>query len=145
MLYAGFAPRMLRTLMTAISHRKFVVAARARRVVTVEHVAYVVLAVLAVVMHLFALGGRSLHHDETIHAFYSWTLYQGQGYLHDPLTHGPFLYYWTAFQYMLFGDSEFTARLAAAWFGIALTLLPWLLRSELGKGTALLTAVYLLI
>ena len=131
--------------MTAISHRKIVVASRGRRVVTVEHVAYVVLALLAVVMHLFALGGRSLHHDETIHAFYSWTLYQGQGYLHDPLTHGPFLYYWTAFQYMLFGDSEFTARLAAAWFGIALTLLPWLLRSELGKGTALITAVYLLI
>lgn len=126
-------------------HRKFIAATGARRVFTVEHLAYLGLAALSVLLHLWALGGRSLHHDETIHAFYSWTIYEGQGYLHDPLTHGPFLYYWTALQYMLFGDSEFTARLSAALFGITLTLLPWLLRSEVGKGTALLTTTYLLI
>jgi uncharacterized protein (TIGR03663 family) len=130
--------------MTAIPQRPLALARPQRRVLTVEHLAYLGLGALAVLLHLLALGGRALHHDETIHAFYSWTLYKGQGYLHDPLTHGPFLYYWTAVQYMLFGDTEFTARLAAAWFGIVLTLLPWLLRSELGKGTALLTAVYLL-
>jgi predicted membrane-bound mannosyltransferase len=130
--------------MVATPQRK-VVAVSTRRVFTVEHLAYIALAALAVFVHLWVLGGRALHHDETIHAFYSWTLYKGQGYLHDPLTHGPFLYYWTAFQYMLFGDSEFTARLGAALFGIALTLLPWLLRSDVGKGTALLTATYLLI
>jgi predicted membrane-bound mannosyltransferase len=130
--------------MTAIPQRPLALARPRRRVLTVEHLAYLGLGALAVLLHLLALGGRALHHDETIHAYYSWLLYQGQGYLHDPLTHGPFLYYWTAMQYMLFGDTEFTARLAAAWFGIVLTLLPWLLRSELGKGTALLTAVYLL-
>ncbi|MBA3469613.1 MAG: TIGR03663 family protein [Herpetosiphonaceae bacterium] len=130
--------------MVATPQRK-VVAVSPRRVFTVEHLAYVALAALSVFVHMWALDGRALHHDETIHAFYSWTLYNGQGYLHDPLTHGPFLYYWTALQYMLFGDSEFTARLGAALFGIALTLLPWLMRSDLGKGTALLTATYLLI
>ena len=116
-----------------------------QRLFTVEHAAYVGLALLSVLLHMLFLGDRALHHDETIHAYYSWRIYAGEGYIHDPLTHGPFLYYWTAFQYMLFGDSEFTARLSAALFGIILSLSPWLLRSEMGRGAALLAAAYLVI
>lgn len=116
-----------------------------RRTLTWEHLAYIALACISVFLHLYMLGSRALHHDETIHAFYSWLIYDGKGYLHDPLTHGPFLYYWTAVQYFLFGDSEFTARLAAAIFGVAITLLPWFFRRELGRGTALAIAVYLTI
>nr|WP_275580531.1 flippase activity-associated protein Agl23 [Herpetosiphon giganteus] len=131
--------------MIATSSRQVAVPRTQRRRFTVEHLAYIGLGLLSVLMHLWALGGRSLHHDETIHAYYSWLLYRGDGYLHDPLTHGPFLYYWTALQYFLFGDNEFTARLAAATFGIALTLTPWLLRKNIGRGTALMMAGYLLI
>lgn len=114
-------------------------------VVTVEQLIYVGLAVLALISHLYLLGDRALHHDETHHANYSWIIYQGRGYQHDPLLHGPFLYYLTAVGYFLFGDSDFTARLSAATFGIALTLLPWFLRRDLGRGTALLASSYLLI
>ena len=106
---------------------------------------YVGLAVLALISHLYLLGDRALHHDETLHGNYSWIIYQGRGYQHDPLLHGPFLYYLTAFYYFLFGDSNFTARLSAATFGVTLTLLPWLLRRDLGRGTALLASIYLLI
>jgi uncharacterized protein (TIGR03663 family) len=116
-----------------------------QRSITVEHLCYLLLGVLAAISHLYALDMRALHHDETLHAAYSWRIYQGQGYVHDPLLHGPFLYYITALQYFLFGDSDWTARLSAALFGIAATMLPALLRRELGRGAALLACGYLLI
>lgn len=113
--------------------------------ITLEQLCYVALGVLAVISRLYLLGDRALHHDETLHAAYSWRIYQGQGYLHDPLLHGPFLYYWTALQYLLFGDSDFTARLSGAMFSIALVLLPWFLRPHIGRGAALLASAYMLL
>src|SRR5918997_767221 len=115
-----------------------------RRVFTVEHGLYLVVGVLALFTHLFLLGDRALHHDETLHAQYSWRIYTGQGYTHDPLLHGPFLYYWTALVYFLFGDSDTTARLSAALFGMTAVLLPVLLRREIGRSGALLASAYLL-
>lgn len=116
-----------------------------RQGVTLEHLLYLAIGVLAVLSHLYLLGERALHHDETLHAAYSWRIYQGQGYTHDPLLHGPFLYYITALHYLILGDSDFTARLSVALFGIGLTLLPMLLRRELGRGAALLASGYLLL
>ncbi len=117
----------------------------ARRVITLEQGLYLLLGLLAALLHLYALGSRALHHDETLHAQYSWRLYNGEAYQHDPLLHGPFLYYITAAGYMLFGANDATARITVALFGIALTLLPVLLRRELGRGGALLATAYLLI
>ena len=116
-----------------------------RRVWTLEQALYLLLALLSLFLHLYILGDRALHHDETLHAEYSWRIYVGQGYTHDPLLHGPFLYYWTAFVYFLFGDSDATARLSAALFGTVAVLLPALLRRELGRGAALLASAYLLV
>ncbi len=115
------------------------------RSLTVEQIAYLVLGLFALIAHLWALGDRSLHHDETLHAAYSWYLLVGRGYIHDPLLHGPLLYYLGALGYFLFGDSDFTARLMPALAGTALTLTPYLLRRELGRPAALIAAVYLLI
>jgi uncharacterized protein (TIGR03663 family) len=112
---------------------------------TVEQLAYVALGVIALIAHLWALGDRALHHDETLHASYSWFLFVGRGYIHDPLLHGPLLYYLGALGYFLFGDNDFTARLMPALAGTALTLTPYLVRRELGRPAALIAAVYLLI
>lgn len=112
---------------------------------TFEQGLYLLLGVLSLLAHLWALGDRALHHDETLHAAYSWNLFTGQGYIHDPLLHGPFLYHLGALQFFLFGDNDFTARLSAALFGVVLTLLPYLLRRELGRPAALLASIYLLI
>jgi 4-amino-4-deoxy-L-arabinose transferase-like glycosyltransferase len=112
---------------------------------TIEHIAYFSLFALALLAHLWGLGDRALHHDETLHAMYSWRLYMNEGFLHDPLLHGPFLYHIVALGYFLFGDSDFTARLTVAVFGSVLVVLPFLIRRELGRGAALLAAVYLLI
>lgn len=116
-----------------------------RRVVTVEHLIYLSILVVALILHLWGQGSRALHHDETHHAYFPWLLYTGKGYVHDPLLHGPFLYFINAFFYLLLGDSDFTSRLSAALFGTALTVLPWLLRRELGRLAALLASIYLLI
>ena len=116
-----------------------------RRFLTLEQSLYLLIAVLAVLTHFFLLGSRALHHDETLHAQYAWRLYRGEGYTHDPLMHGPFLYYFTALIYFLFGDSDTTARLGAAIFGTIAVLLPIFLRREMGRGGALLASAYLLI
>lgn len=131
---------MARTYPVARSTLRF-----APRLLTLEQTLYLLLAVLSLFLRLFLLGSRALHHDETLHAQYAWRLYRGEGYTHDPLLHGPFLYYFTALIYFFFGDSDTTARLGAAIFGMVAVLLPVLLRRELGRGGALLASAYLLI
>ena len=103
------------------------------------------LSALALLPRLYNLGGGALHHDETHHANYSWRLFQGLGFIHDPLLHGPFLYHIGALLFFLFGDNNATARLGPALFGSALVVLPYLIRRELGRSAALLAALYLLI
>jgi len=91
-------------------------------------------------MRLWDLGGRAVHHDESLHGYFSWQLLNGTGYVHDPLMHGPFLFHITAGSFFLFGDNEFTLRLAPAFFGAALILTPLLLRNRLGNVSSLVIA-----
>ncbi|MFH1487264.1 MAG: flippase activity-associated protein Agl23, partial [Chloroflexota bacterium] len=108
-----------------------------------EVAAYLALLVLSAAMHFWDLGSRAIHHDESLHALYSWHLFSGRGYQHDPMMHGPFEFHGTALVYFLFGDSDYTARVLPAIFGTALVGLPYLLRGHLGRGGALATAVLL--
>lgn len=112
---------------------------------TLEHGLYVLIFGLSIMLHLWGLGDRAMHHDETLHARISYSVFQGTGFVHDPLLHGPFLYFWTAFIYFLFGDSDGTARLAAAIFGSVLTVLPFLMRREMGRAAALAASALMLI
>src|SRR5215212_8532392 len=79
-----------------------------RRTLTLEHCAYLTLFALALMAHLYLLGDGALHHDETHHANFSWRLFQGLGFFHDPLLHGPFLYHINALFFFLFGDTNTT-------------------------------------
>ncbi len=108
-------------------------------------IAYIVILLLALATRLYALGDRAVSHDETTHAKYSWNLYTGRGFRHDPLMHGPLLFEATAFFYALFGVSDFTARLYTALVGVAAVLTPWLLRKWLGKHGALFASLMILI
>jgi len=110
-----------------------------------EIVAYVIIGVLALISRLWMLGARTMSHDESLHAVYSWNLFAGKGFEHSPMMHGPFLFHLNALIYFLFGDSDASARLGPALFGVALVLFPILLRPWIGKLGALSTSVLFLL
>ena len=87
---------------------------------------------------------RWISHDESLNAYYSYQLLQGNGYEHSPLLHGPFQFFGMAFTFLLAGGaSDYTARVLPAVFGGALVVLPAALRGRLGKSGALATAALL--
>ena len=108
-----------------------------------ELAAYGGILALAAAMRLWDLGSRAIHHDESLHAFYAWNLYSGNGFQHNPMMHGPFQMEATAAAFFLFGDSDFTARLLYALAGTALVALPFFFRSRLGRLGAVLVSVLL--
>ena len=107
-----------------------------------EVAAYLVLVLVAAVMRFWDLGSRAQHHDESLHAVYSYYLYAGRGYTHDPLMHGPFQFHAVALIYLLFGDSDFTSRILPALLGTAAVGMPYFFRGYLGRTGALCAAVF---
>src|SRR3954447_9873324 len=106
-----------------------------------ELLLWALLIAVALVLRLYDLGSRPFHHDESQDAYFSWVLRTGGGYAYNPLLHGPLRFYLTALMYVVFGDSDFTARLAPALMGAAMIPMCWGLRSLLGRGAALAAAV----
>jgi uncharacterized protein (TIGR03663 family) len=110
-----------------------------------EIVLYAIFFMIAVITRFYNLGARVMSHDESLHTLYSWNLYAGKGYVHDPLMHGPFLFHINALIYFLFSDNDFTARIAPALFGVILVILPYWFRSWLGRLGALAASAMILI
>ena len=104
---------------------------------------YLGLMAVAAAMRLWDLGLRAMHHDESLHAYYAWNLYGGNGYQHNPMMHGPFQMEATAAAFFIFGDSDFTARLLYAIAGTVLVGLPYFLRARLGNLGALFVSTML--
>lgn len=100
---------------------------------TKENLLFFILLFFTLVTRLWDLDARALHHDESLHALYSWYINLGIGYQHMPMMHGPFQFLANSFVFFLFGDSEFSARLMYALFGVVLVGMPWFLRRELGQ------------
>jgi uncharacterized protein (TIGR03663 family) len=115
--------------------------------ITLETALYALILVAALLSRFWDLGSRALHHDESLHAYFSWLLATGQNYTHDPLMHGPFLFHMNALVYALFGASDASSRFAPALFGVILVALPILLRGErhLGRWGALTASTLFLI
>ncbi len=103
------------------------------------------LALVALGLRLWELDGRAMHYDESLHVHYAWRLAVGEGYSHSPWMHGPFQVHMVAFIFKIFGDSDFTARLAYVFFGSALVAMPFFLRTYLGRTGAIVTAVLLVL
>lgn len=108
-----------------------------------EMVAYGALLIVGAVMRLWDLGFRAVHHDESLHSFYSWQLADGLGFRHDPLMHGPLQFELNAAIFFIFGDNDYTSRLLYAVAGTVLVALPFFFRERLGRAGALFTSVML--
>ncbi|HKG27360.1 MAG TPA: flippase activity-associated protein Agl23, partial [Thermomicrobiales bacterium] len=122
-------------------------ARSAGRGITVETALYGLFLVLAVLTRFWDLGSKALHHDESLHAYFSWLYATGENYRHDPLMHGPFLFHANALVYLLFGDSDASSRYMPALFGVIMVGLPYFLRGprHLGRWGALAASFLFLI
>jgi len=120
---------------------------------------------LGAILRFWGLGDRPLHHDESLHAYFSLQLMHNLAnwqscfnhtiscYTYDPLLHGPFQFHAIALMYKLsqmlgapdHGVNTTTARLAAAISGSVIVGLPYLLRDYLGRTTAFLACFLLAI
>lgn len=112
---------------------------------TNELALFVVIMLLAVVTRFYDLGTRVMSHDESLHTYFSWLLYRGQGYQHSPMMHGPFQFHVIALSYFLFGATDFTSRIPAVMFSIATVWMIWYWRRYLGKWGALIAGFLLVI
>jgi predicted membrane-bound mannosyltransferase/sugar lactone lactonase YvrE len=100
---------------------------------------------LAIATRFYMLEPRVMSHDESLHTYFSWLLYRGQGYQHSPMMHGPFQFHIIALTYFLFGVSDFTARIPAALFGVATVWMVWYWRNYLGKAGAIIAGLLMVI
>jgi predicted membrane-bound mannosyltransferase/sugar lactone lactonase YvrE len=110
---------------------------------TIEKLLIVLILAVTLLTRFYDLGARTMSHDEVNHVVPSYTL---ETYVYDPVTHGPFQFHAIAFSYFLFGDSDFSARIPAAVFGVAVvvfTLFAW--RRYLGRVGALIAGFLFMI
>ncbi len=118
---------------------------------------------LGAILRFWGLGDRPLHHDESMHAYFSLQLMHNienwascfnpasNCYRYDPLLHGPFQFHIIALVYKVAqllgapdnGVNNFTARFAAASLGTAIVGLPYFLRDRLGNLGAWLACLLL--
>ncbi len=115
------------------------------------------------VLRFWALGDKPLHHDESLHAYFSLQLMHNMEnwigcfsptascYHYDPLLHGPFQFHIIAFVYKIsqllgapdHGVNTTTVRIAAATLGTVIVGLPYFLRDYMGKWGAWLACFLL--
>ncbi len=120
---------------------------------------------LGALLRFWGLGDKPLHHDESLHAYYSlqllgnlehWTWCiqpppQNPNYAcytYNPLLHGPFQFHFIALVYWIAqhlgvydnGVNTTTVRILAATLGTAMVSLPYFLRDYMGKWGAWLAS-----
>jgi uncharacterized protein (TIGR03663 family) len=113
--------------------------------ITNEVVIFALVILATLVTRFFDLETRVMSHDESLHTYFSYLLYKGQGYQHTPMMHGPFQFHILALTYFLFGVSDFTARVPSVLFSIATVWMVWYWRRYLGRTGALIAAALMVI
>ena len=81
---------------------------------------FLLILLVTIVLRFYHLDLKLFHHDEAIHAWFSYRLLTEGTYSYDPMYHGPFLYYTAAGIFSLFGDSDLVGRILPALFGTLL-------------------------
>lgn len=108
---------------------------------------FILILISALLIRLWQLDLKLLHHDEAIHSWFSYELLTKGAWMYDPSYHGPFLYYATAGMFAAFGSSDLVARLLPCLFGTLLIPLVYCIyRLEyISKNQTLLVALFLAI
>ncbi len=109
-----------------------------------EVAAFFAILILAVFLRFYQLDVRPLHHDESVHAWFSYNLNLNT-YTYDPTYHGPFQFYIANAIFSIAGASDFTARLLPVFFGILLVGLAYPLRKQIGVAGYIILAFFLAI
>ena len=81
---------------------------------------FLLIVIIAFLVRFCQLDLKLFHHDEAIHAWFSFDLLTKGTWVYDPSYHGPFLYYVTAGMFSIFGASDIVGRLLPALFGFAI-------------------------
>ncbi|MGD0750819.1 MAG: flippase activity-associated protein Agl23 [Anaerolineales bacterium] len=110
-----------------------------------EMLIFSLIILLTAISRLYDLGARVFSHDENLHVYFSWLYSIGKGYQYSPLMHGPLQFHLLALTYILFGASDFTARLPHAIASILTIILLWKWRRYLGRFGTLVAAGLMLI
>ncbi len=111
----------------------------------VEKLLWAILLILTLLSRVIGLGDRAMSHDESLHTVYSWQLYDGRGYQHQPMMHGPLKFVLNAVVYFLMGVDDWTSRIQVALFGVALVWMAYFLRRWFGRAGAFVTGLMLAI
>ena len=113
--------------------------------ITNEIAIFAGIVLLAVITRFYDLESRVMSHDESLHTYFSWLLYRGQGYQHTPMMHGPLQFHMLALTYFIFGVSDLTARIPAVLFSIATVWMVWSWRDYLGRWGAIVAGLLLVV
>src|SRR5512135_1688696 len=112
----------------------------------IETVLVAIILILAVLSRFVNLGARVMSHDEVNHVVPAFSLYQGNGYAFDPITHGPLQFHMMALSYFLLGDSDFSSRAPDALISvITILFVLFAFRRYLGHKGALIAGFLFLI
>ena len=107
-----------------------------------ENILAIVILLVALISRFAMLDARVMSHDEVNHVVPSWDLFQGSGYRHDPVTHGPMQFHLVALSYFMLGDNDFSARVPAALFSTAaVAVVLFGFRRYLGRSGSLLAGL----
>lgn len=113
---------------------------------SLENLIITIIILLAVVSRFYNVDLRVMSHDEVNHVVPSYDLYEGRGYRHDPVTHGPLQFHMIALSYFLLGDSDFSSRVPAVLFSIATVAVVMLaFRRYLGRAGGIIAGFLFLI
>ena len=113
---------------------------------TFETLLIVIILALAFFTRFYDLGVRVMSHDEVNHVVPGFELFAGRGYRHDPVTHGPMQMELLALSYFLMGDNDFSSRVPAALFSVAVIgFIMIYFKRYLGRAGSLLAGFFFLI
>ncbi|OPY36457.1 MAG: Dolichyl-phosphate-mannose-protein mannosyltransferase [Methanoregula sp. PtaU1.Bin051] len=117
-----------------------------KKILTFERTFFLIL-IIAFILRFAFLDLKLLHHDEAIHAWFSYNLLTTGAWSYDPSYHGPFLYFVTAAMFAVLGASDLVARLLPSFFGLILIpFVYWIYRlGYLDKKQTILAALFIAI